>query len=77
MGNKQIKRGKNFFELIKTAPVYRDFVIQMNQIISRDNTEWMFVSSEIKTEELEIYWNVVENFFIYCANMIHELGTKD
>lgn len=72
MGNNQPKLDKNFFEEIKQTTSYRDFVIKMNQLISRNNVSWEFSFEQINPEELALYEDLIKHFLIFCSDYIYE-----
>jgi hypothetical protein len=72
MGNNQPKLEKNFFEEIKQTTSYRDFVIKMNQLISRNNVSWDFAIDQINPEELSLYEDLIRHFLIFCSDYIYE-----
>ncbi len=72
MGNNQPKLDKNFFEEIKQTTSYRDFVIKMNQLISRNNVSWEFSFEQINYDELSLYEDLIKHFLIFCTDYIYE-----
>lgn len=73
MGNKNNKGNKkNFFTTLKNTTSYRDFIIKMNQLISRDKTDWSFNENSLSQDEIILYKEKIENFFFYSSDFIFE-----
>ena len=73
MGNKNTKGNKkNFFTILKNTTSYRDFIIKMNQLISRDSTNWDFSEDSLNQEEINLFLEKIENFFFYSSDFIFE-----
>jgi len=41
-------------------------------MISRNQTDWSFKEELVSIDELELVWDIVENFFIYTSNILYE-----
>lgn len=48
----------------------------MNQIISRGQTNWSIDTSVLQKEEILLNWEIVENFYVYSANLLLENTIK-
>jgi len=72
MGNKSSKNNKNFFSELKSTKSYRDFIIKMNQMISRRNIQWEYDSELIKPLEIVENQDLIENFYFFVSDYIYE-----
>lgn len=76
MGNRANKSSKNFFDELKETTAYRDFVIRINQMISRGNVDWTLNLNKISIEELNIYNDQIINFYCFVSDYLYEHSVK-
>ena len=77
MGNNTSKTQNDLFNVIKETSSYRDFVIRMNHLISKGQTNWSFETDDIRLEELNIYHQNITNFYCFVSDYIYENARKD
>ena len=76
MGNSANKAPKTFFDELKETTAYRDFVIRMNQMISRTSSDWSLDIAKISVEELNLYNDQIANFYCFVADYLYEHSVK-
>lgn len=76
MGNNSSKQSVNFFEEIKMTTSYRDFVMKMNNILSKKDVDWSINLNQIHQEEINLYWDLIKHIFVFIIEYLFEESSR-